>query len=33
MILKEFYESLVQNFRDGVDESELYMGNHLMNFE
>ena len=25
-ILKEFYESLVQNFRDGVDEGELYMG-------
>jgi len=24
--LKEFYESLEQNFKDGVDEGELYMG-------
>lgn len=28
-ILKEFYDSLVQNFKDGVDEGELYMGNKL----
>jgi hypothetical protein len=25
-ILGEFYASLVQNFKDGVDEGELYMG-------
>ena len=25
-IIREFYESLCQNFKDGVDEGELYMG-------
>jgi hypothetical protein len=25
-ILREFYESLTQNFKDGIDDGELYMG-------